>query len=173
LTSFSNYLSKLNTLPLDLKAVARNVEDLQCVNCNTNSKRTFLSGTSILSNKWIPAWVPTPIQVDFISSTFEDARKTKHLEISVRVHFLLFGKSSGLNIDLILRPLHVLWTPLEFPRFTLRNEVSKDSELFVACKKGDSLRVWELLKTGRGSHRDIASDNSSPLRVSGICYRYV
>lgn len=172
LTGFSHFLSRLNTIPLELKAVARNVEALQQsrVDYTPKSKLKFLSGIHILSNEWIPAWFPIPLQIDFTSTTFEDARKTRHHETSIRLRFPNFGKFSRLMINLALRPSFVLWTPLEFPGITLKNEISEDSEICVACKTGNSLKVWELLKTGRGSHKDVTPDNSSPLRVSELCH---
>ncbi|CZR61241.1 uncharacterized protein PAC_11137 [Phialocephala subalpina] len=157
----THYLTGLNSMHLDLKTVARNVVALQ-----PKTDRKFISGMDLSSNEWFPTWVPRSFQVDLNSSTFENTRKAKHHEASVRLRLPILHKVSRLKVDLALRPSYLLWTPLKFPSFTIKNEVYENSEIFVACKKGHSLKVWELIKAGEASHKDVTPDNSSPLRFA-------
>jgi hypothetical protein len=87
-----------------------------------------------------------------------------------RYSFLLGLKVLGSNV--VFARFSGLWYAMGIPniRIKVQHLVPEDSEIFLACKAGDVVRVRDLLEEGKASLNDITFRNETPLTVCSDSY---
>jgi len=134
-------------------------------------KPKYLSGFYVLSKQWIPPWLQKLVEIDFNISSFDAGRTIRYHQTSLRLRLPFLLPCYMWCFDLIFLSRFSYRIPFEFQSISTRHIVPGDSEIFKACQRGDSLRVWELLVTGKAHWRDTTPDNSSLLRVSKLRFK--
>jgi hypothetical protein len=138
-------------------------------------KHDINSGTPLIVQPPLPfrsrfLWAKSP-SVTCLKGSITSFQKTGYYEYYVTIILGPLLWSKLVRLDLRLSSAMRLATTTTSPSFAfgfgmqIKNLVPDDSDIMVACERGDISTVWDLFQGGKASINDITLDNRTPLLV--------